>query len=397
MKKAVKKAPTSKVAAPKVAAPKVAAVIKPMAPRGPDAKYTGEEPVWLSQPVEYRTCALTKAFSWYNVYCDKKDAKSMIAHWLTHNDRAREAKYLLTVPDSVVSRTIGWLCRMNLMGLDLTVPEQETVEARIKRMLAIKQEIKEENATSPEAQKINIQDRLRDCAIECGGELEGLFDEFIANGAKMSADFKPIAIIRGMNVAPHLISTITDGWKSKIVEFENVVKGKDQQLVEGYSNFSKIQMRNLIKFCELVISDCGAYIQIKKVEKKPRKKKAVSPEKQAAKFKYLPGFPELKLTSISPTQLVNAAEAFLYDTKKRKLIHVVADVHLGTFTIKGSTIIGLDTAQSQQKTLRKPDVQIKALLAGGKPASRKYFKDIKATEVKWNGRSNSNLIILRAG
>ena len=75
---------------------------------------------------------------------------------------------------------------------------------------------------------------------------------------------------------------------------------------------------------------------------------------------------------------------------------MVADQHLGTFSVKGSAIVGFDTGGSNQKTLRKPAEQIKGLLAGGKPAARKYFKDIKATEVKFNGRGNENLIILKA-
>ena len=60
-------------------------------------------------------------------------------------------------------------------------------------------------------------------------------------------------------------------------------------------------------------------------------------------------------------------------------------------------ILGFDAAASVQKTLRKPADQIKALLAGGKPVARKYFKDIKATDTKFNGRGTENLIILRAG
>jgi hypothetical protein len=86
----------------------------------------------------------------------------------------------------------------------------------------------------------------------------------------------------------------------------------------------------------------------------------------------------------------------LYDTKKRKLIHVMADAHLGTFSVKGSAIVGFDTMQTVQKTLRKPAEQLKELLAGGKPAARKVFKDIRATETKFNGRGNENLIILKA-
>jgi hypothetical protein len=122
----------------------------------------------------------------------------------------------------------------------------------------------------------------------------------------------------------------------------------------------------------------------------------VSPEKLSSKFKYLKDFTELKLISIAPSQLVGASEAWLYDTKKRKLIHVMADAHLGTFSVKGSAIVGFDTVQTVQKTLRKPAEQLKELLSGGKPAARKVFKDIKATEVKFNGRGNENLIILKA-
>ena len=122
----------------------------------------------------------------------------------------------------------------------------------------------------------------------------------------------------------------------------------------------------------------------------------MSPEKQSAKFKFLKDFAELKLTSESPAKLVGASEAWLYDTKKRKLVHVVADTHAGTVSVKGSSIVGFDPTLTQQKTLRKPAEQLRALLAGGKPAQRKYFKEIKATEVKFNGRGNENLIILKA-
>jgi hypothetical protein len=107
-------------------------------------------------------------------------------------------------------------------------------------------------------------------------------------------------------------------------------------------------------------------------------------------------FDELKLKSEPVTKLVGASEAWLYDTAKRKLIHVMADAHVGTFTIKGSAIIGFDTLTTVQKTLRKPAEQLKAITSVGKPAARKAFVDIKATEVKFNGRGNDNLVILKA-
>jgi hypothetical protein len=181
-----------------------------------------------------------------------------------------------------------------------------------------------------------------------------------------------------------------------MAEFNEVLEGVDEQLVEGYSHLSKAQLKQCVKFCETVLQDCTSYISIKKVERKPRAKKAVSPEKQANKFKYLKEFAEFNLKSQSPASLVGASEAWLYDVVKRKLIHVMADTHIGTFTVKGSAIIAYDAATTVQKTLRKPEEQLKSVISVGKPAARKAFEVIKSTEVKWNGRGNENLIILKA-
>jgi hypothetical protein len=227
-------------------------------------------------------------------------------------------------------------------------------------------------------------------------QLSKALDEFMVAGAKMSADFKPIMVIRGMNVAPQMISVISHHWKARLEEFEQAVEGKDSQLVEAYNFLTKIQLRNCVKFCEAVINDCGAYVQIKKVERKPRKVKAVPPEKRAAKFKIQAEFAELKLKSLPAASLVDKAEAWLYDTKKRKLIHLVADSHTQAFTVKNNSIIGFSTVETQQKTLRKPADVVKAVQAAGKPAARKLFKEIKATETAWNGRGTENLIILKS-
>jgi hypothetical protein len=73
----------------------------------------------------------------------------------------------------------------------------------------------------------------------------------------------------------------------------------------------------------------------------------------------------------------------------------MADTHAGSFTVKNNNLIGFDPTNSVQKTLRKPAEQIRALLQGGVAQHRKSFKDIKATEVKFNGRGNENLILLK--
>jgi uncharacterized protein (DUF433 family) len=374
--------------------------IKPLNPKGAETKYVGHEPEWKFQPTEEnRISAFSKAFAWYNYHYGKKDAKEMLCQYLEINNRAKDAKLMRGIPDSQIRLTPAWVCRMTLVGLVLNEHEQCIIDEQIATMLKIKQEIKrdkEEVAAESAVARLTIQDHLREKVSECAGELEGMFDDFVAAGAKMSADWKPIAQIRGMNISPNMVGTIADVWQQKLTEFEEVLEGTDADLTEGYSHLSKNQLKQCVKFIEQVIADCGNYVQIKKVERKPRAKKAVSPERLSAKFKYLKEFAELKLTSVLPAQLVNASEAWLYDTKKRKLIHVMADTHIGTFTVKGSAIVGFDVMQTLQKTLRKPAEQLKEIVSSGKPAARKVFKDIKATETKFTGRGNENLVILKA-
>ena len=371
--------------------------VKPLNPRSADTNAMGMEPTWRTQPIEGRISALSHAFSWYNYFYGKKDAREMIVNYLEAHGRKADVRTLKQIPDSSIRLTTGWLCRMSQVGLELNEHEQIKLDNLLKEILESKQD--EEVAEVPVddgVPRITIQDRLREKVSECAGEMDGLFDEFVTNGAKLTADYKPVVLMRSMNIAPQMVNDIRQIWIRKLTEFELAVEGKDSDLVQGYSFLSKVQLRNCVKFCELVISDCGAYVQIKKVERKPRTVRAVPPEKRAAKFKHIVEFVELKLKGLPAASLVDKAEAWLYDTKKRKLIHLVADSHTQAFTVKSNSVIGYSTVESLQKTVRKPADVLRALGAAGKPAARKIYKDLTTTETAFNGRGTENLIILKS-
>lgn len=371
--------------------------IKPMNPKSPDQKYMGIEPQWPVPEGKSRQSAVMSAWHWYSYYYGKKEVKQCIVAWLADKGRLADAKAFARVPENSLANVTGWLCRMEMCGLELEPNEIQHIDEQINLHLEALRLVREvtESVESESMVRPNIQDRLREKMTEAAGEIEGMYDELIKSGSKMTASFKPIAVIRGMNVAPQLINEIKNVWAIRLSEIQTVLEGRDAQLVDGYSNFSKIQLRNLLKFIEQVIADCDSYVQIKKIERKPRAKKAKPPEVIARGFKCKLEEPELKIKGEPAAKLVGASEAWLYDTKKRKLIHAVADTHIGTFTVKGSGLIGLDTGKTLQKTLRKPVEQLKALMSASVPNARKLFQDTKATEVKWSGRSNENLIILR--
>jgi hypothetical protein len=386
-------------------------MIKALNPKDGDTKYVGDEPFFAVQPdPEFRNSALARAFSWYTRFYVRKDAKDLMIQYLEQNDRKQDAKIMAKAPESEILTTYGWLARMTLRGLQLTEHEELSLQNEITRLITCvhkpetvfksnltPQEVEVEE--KPEVNRPNVQEIMREKAREATGEIIGLFDEFIEAGLKGSLPGKPIDILAKYNILPQHIPIILDVWKKELNEWYEVQEGKDPQLVEGYSQFGKVQVKNMIKAIEQVISDLNSYISIKKANKTPRKRKPVPVEKIVAKLKYLKEFKDpaakLDLVSVHPTKLHGASEAWVYDTAKRKLHHYVADQYSQTFTIKGNTILGFDTGKSEIKTLRKPGEQLKEIM-GSKPAARKYFEGIKSVATAPNGRFNENMIILKA-
>lgn len=378
--------------------------VKALNPKNPDTKYMGDEPLFVVQPdSDRRTSALTNAFSWYNWFYTKKDAKELLCQFLDLNNRHQEAKIIRKVADNEIINTYCWLARIKLRGLELTEHEEASFENEIARLIRAvhKPELKESNTSIVKNEveaptRPNIQDILREKAKDAAGELEGVFDDFILTG---KASTKTIDVVARFNVMPQHISLIAEIWKRKQEEFTELQSGLDKQLNEGYNHLTKIQVRNILKYIDQVLADLNAYISVKKASKAPRQRKAVPVEKLVAKLKYMKTFKDvaskLDLVSISPVKLHGSSEAWVYDTAKRKLHHYIADEYSKAFTVKGNTLLGFDTAKSEIKTLRKPNEQIKEIM-GSKPAARKYFDNIKAVATTPNGRFNENMIILKA-
>lgn len=371
--------------------------VKALNPRDADQKYMGDEPYFPLQPdSEGRKLALTNSFTWYNRFYGKKEAKELLCQYLDHHNRTADAKILRRVHESEYILTLCWLARMNLRGLELNEHESLVLENDISRLLKLVHKPEVVEVEKEPANRPNVQEIMKEKARDAAGELEAIFDEFIAEG-KVSQ--KTVDLVSKFNVMPQHIPLIVEIWKRKQEEFSQVIEGDDEQLNEAYSYMGKVKLRNTLKFIEQVLGDLNSYISIKKASKAPRKRKAVPVEKVVAKLKYLKEFKDpvnkLDLISVHPTKLHGASEAWVYDTAKRKLHHYIADEYSKSFTVKGNTILGFDTNTSEIKTLRKPGEQIKEIM-GSKPAARKYFKDIKAVSATPNGRFNENMIILKA-
>jgi hypothetical protein len=136
-------------------------------------------------------------------------------------------------------------------------------------------------------------------------------------------------------------------------------------------------------------------MQEAKVNRAPRKTKAVSKDKVVAKLKYMKSNEPLKLVSINPTDIIGAKELWVYNTKSRKIGKYVA-TEFSELGVKGTTIVNFDVIKSVMKTVRKPEEKLKEFKAAGKVQLRKFLEDINATEARMNGRINEDIVLLKA-
>jgi hypothetical protein len=143
-----------------------------------------------------------------------------------------------------------------------------------------------------------------------------------------------------------------------------------------------------------VLTACDQIAAEAKVIKKPRARKVRPAEDLVKRVKFKVSDDKLGIASIPPAQLVKAQTAVVYNTKTRKLGLYYA-INSEGFGIKGTTITNF-TEKSFQKTLRKPDIQLKEFKEQNtQKRVETWFSKIKTTETAMNGRMNEEIVLLK--
>ena len=347
--------------------------------------YAGTEPKFS---VELSQLDLIKTLSWYAQNKDTKDAQKWACDFL-------KKKHKLDVSSVIKSQspTFGFICRIISNGGSLSAKDQiwlENTITKLKDELNAPKEVVVE--TQPKVVVPNIQDRIREKASECIGELEGQLDELITSS--FSANSAPYAIMHTMEIKGVHTKHISDWFKTKRIEFDDVLHTDDAEVKEGYSNFSKPQLKKIIAWCDQVILDCGKIAGEAVKSRKPRKRKSKTPEQLVAKISVMEEYKELKLKSVPTKDIIGAMQLWVFNTKNRKLGCYHA-IDADGLSVKGSSIINFNESKSVQKTLRKPEATMPEIVKGGKVYLRNALDDIRAVESGLTGRLNADIILVR--
>jgi len=255
-----------------------------------------------------------------------------------------------------------------------------------------------DNATQVAASSIptpTIQDRLKEKTREIAGEVEGWIDDFYL--ARKTA--QPKTVEEFVNLfkanelkAPHM-RFMHSIFERRSNEIELAVEGKDKDLNEGYSNFTKPELKKFSQFYKNLLGACIMMQEVAKVERAPRKKKPISQEKLVSKLKYKKEDTSLGIVSLNPIQILGSKEVWVYNTKTRKIAQYKALDERGLL-VKGASIENF-SSESAEKTVRKPAETLAEFKKASKVKLRTFLKDLSTLDVPAQGKLNENHVILR--
>lgn len=334
---------------------------------------------------------LAQAFSFYNMNGDKKEARAYMRTYLKATDKSgKSVKIFDTVPDSFFVQTYGWLARIKSNGFTLREDHEDNFAKYITRLLIYTPVTPVEEKKVEEVYKPTIQDHLKEKSKEYLGELEGILDELIKEGK----EFNLYNDLKAKNIPKQFGNDIIEWSDKKSIEFSEAYQATEGDYKEGYSNLGKRKLSQLIKLLNQFVEDVNRYSEFKKANRKTRTKKAKPASQQVAKLKYLKEFPELKLTSITPTEIVGASQVWIYNTKYKKLAVYRTESATG-IQVKGTTLQNYEPELCEQKTIRKPETFLSAVKDASKVKLRKIMDELTTKESDVNGRINEECIILR--
>ena len=393
---------------------------KPKAVRGKfaDEKYLGPEPDLRGNP---SNADIISAYNWYNYFYDAEQAKAWAVEYLKefHKTEKDLIKHVTRTNNlNHFSNTIGWNCRILLLGGTLPESIKAGILGRLKRF-ALREHLVEDEAGrlqegsgkpvrrtegiasetgSAEGVKpqeegkrvISIQERVANRANDLIADIEVHLDNYYRDGTM----FKASDWLSRNDVKPAIAQRIADHYKPLYSEAYDAYMGKDVQLREGYSHYKKPKLKAYVEFLRSIVAAAETRATVVKAARKPRKKKEKTPAQLVAKLKYKEKDETYSLQSARATDIPGCSQLWVFNTKYRTLA-VYNSMGPAGLGIKGSTLTGFDEKTSIVKKLRKPDQQLKSLLDGGKVVLRKFMDGIKCKPKAATGRINTECVLVR--
>ena len=349
------------------------------------------------------------AMEWYRLESSVKELKPKLVEWMhsvgyTKSDintvRKTKDKYFNGTMVGVAACLVKGMPEVHA-GFNQDRDTGIWLRKEIQKVIIDGADDLDEDDESPKVEKVtayvpSIQERLREASGAMSEELDAAIDSWIMDPEAFNPkEIKIINLLKGKGAKAAHSRMIKGYFQRNFNELNELASGQaDEQLREAYKHNSRKNVKKLIEFYEAIMSACDQIAAEQKVLKKPRAKKVKPAEDLVKKLKFKLSDDKLSITSVPTAGLIGAQAAIVYNTKTRKIGMYIASSSEG-LNVKGASIINF-TEKSFQKTLRKPDVQLKEFKEQNtQKRVETWFSKIKSTETALNGRVNAELILLK--
>ena len=343
-------------------------------------------------------------FNWYSYMSDRSKSAGWIADWMEQKEYKSDwvdkvRKFQDYLPNSTAA-----LARMDLRGVPcITDPNYdpppklggmtiaEKIEPLVDSIIRKIETKKEKRKYNPKKPLVSIQERMDNKANELSSEIDYYLDSYV-DGVK--SDFNVFGYLGDQQVSAPVALRIADIFRPTHAELVEAVEGKDPQLKEGYSFFTKSKLRQYEQFVATVITSIEKYAEGKSKRKK-RRKKIFSAEQQIKNLKYKWSDPDYELTSIDPAQIVGCLELWTFNAKTKEVTRYLASDR-GGIGVKGTTLQNYNGSSQSKKIGNKTEYYLDRIQKGGKIVLSRILDEIKTKSVNPTGRINKHTILLKA-
>ena len=341
------------------------------------------------------------AFNWYNYNYNQKDIKNNYIKYLKSQPSLKKhVPAINTVEPHEIGSPYVSLAKMVSNGYVMSEAEQAKFDARldslVKRGIATLASKKDKAVVKAKAPVVSIQQRVRNATAGILGDIDGEIDNYLEEDCpKIAKSFDLYSFLQKNEVKGAHTRYVIAHLEEQLAELKELAKGKDEQLVEGYSFLTKPKQNRYRQFIAAMLEEAQDWLTNCKGTRKVRKRKVKSPKELVKALKFKKSDEDWNLESINPTAVLDAGQVWVFDTKTRFMYKYVSNVGIA---VKGTTLKEFDEAKSYKKKIRESYCEqvLKDVVSGGKVRLKKVLDEINAKEVPVTGRIGKEMVILRA-
>lgn len=314
----------------------------------------------------YDRMNIARAFNWYAANTDAKEAKAHVMRWMSMNGYSTSDVEKYEKSDSWrTSSTMGAIADLLSNDCQLSSGEPSFLKDRVNEVL-------KKTVIVPE-----VVPTIDTSAVD------HLVDEF---GNRKYKVWEPDVHqhLRDNGVKAYHVPALTKHLK----EVEAELYAEDVK--EYFSHLTDRQIKNYKAFLAWLIAKVKSFANAAPKRTIIRRKKTKTAKALAGKITYKERDSRTNILSKPPEAVVGASIVWLYNTKQRRLVKLVAGSK--GLTIKGAKVVGFDESKCWAKRVSKARV-ISNIATTTRAAAEKMSFD--GVDVRLTGIINKDTIVLR--